>query len=109
MGELKASNEHCVKIHLRMSGSGFGSAEERDLIYKFSDLLAEAIMMKRVGEFDGDEFGGGQCLLYMYGPDADHLFDAIEPMLRDWPVLKGGYVIKRFGPPGSRAETVSFD
>ncbi len=29
---------------------------------------------QRAGEYDGDEFGGGQRTVYPYGPDADRLF-----------------------------------
>jgi hypothetical protein len=70
--------------------------------------LQEAIAIKAAGEFDGDEFGDGEGVLSMYGPDADALFAAIVPLLRDWNALKGGYAIKRYGPPGSRAEKINF-
>jgi hypothetical protein len=50
-----------------------------------------------VGEFDGEEFGGGRCVLYMYGPDADRLFGVVEPILKATPVARGGFVIRRYG------------
>ncbi len=62
------------------------------------DEIAEAIDRAGVGEFDGDEFGGGKCVLFMYGPDADRLFDAIAATLRSSLLSAGGYVIKRYGP-----------
>jgi len=48
-----------------------------DAIHALSHKLEEVIKAKHLGEFDGDEFGGGDCTLYMYGPDADALFAAI--------------------------------
>jgi hypothetical protein len=60
------------------------------------------------GEFDGDEFGGGECILFMYGPDTDKLFSAIQPIMKDWQALVGGYAIKRHGPPGARSEKIDF-
>jgi hypothetical protein len=33
----------------------------------------------------------------MYGPDADALFDAIQPILKRSPHAKGGFAIKRYG------------
>lgn len=100
--------EQCVKVHVPLSNPGVGTAEERASIHSVSDRLQDAIVLHEVGEFDGDEFGGGECQLFMYGPDANALFEAIFPILNNWPALKGGYAVKRFGPPGSRAEKVEF-
>jgi hypothetical protein len=33
----------------------------------------------------------------MYGPDADALYSAIEPILRESALSTGGHVIKRLG------------
>jgi hypothetical protein len=71
-------------------------------------MLAEAIRIHGAGEFDGDEFGNGECTLFMYGPNAETLFAVIAPTLENWKALKGGYVTKRFGPPGSRSEKVTY-
>ena len=90
--------EHCVIVHLALSGDR-GSAEQVDAIHVLSDALEEAIEEHDAGEFDGDEFGGGECTLYMYGPDADKLFEAIRKPLVSSPLAKGGYVLKRYGPP----------
>ncbi len=95
-------------MHLSLSSPGFGTTEERDAIHKISDMLAEAIMVRGIGEFDGDVFGNGECELFMYGRDANQLFAAISPILKNWEALKGGYVIRRFGPPGSRSDKTEF-
>lgn len=49
------------------------------------------------GDHDGDEFGGGEAVLYTYGPDADRLLAAIERCLSGFPVRDGAYAIKRYG------------
>lgn len=90
--------EQCVKIYLKLSNE-YGTSEEIDAIRDLSDALEEAIQKSGVGEFDGDEFGGGECTLYMYGSDADKLFGAILKPLKSSPVAKGGYALKRYGPP----------
>ena len=100
--------EQCVKVHVPLSNRGLGIAEERATIRSVCDRLQDTIVLHEVGEFDGDEFGGGECQLFMYGPDANALLDAIFPILSNWPALKGGYAVKRFGPPGSRTERVEF-
>jgi hypothetical protein len=45
--------------------------------------MQQAIEEAAAGEFDGDEFGDGKCVLFMYGPDADRLFGVIETVAED--------------------------
>lgn len=92
--------EHAVIVHLRLDDDGFGSAEKRESINELQDALAAAIDKAEAGEFDGDEFGEGECVLFMYGPDADVLFDTIKPILKKSPHSKGGFAIKRYGEAG---------
>lgn len=89
--------EHALLVYLKLSDDGIGTFEERNQIQELSDRLEAAIDDHIAGEFDGDEFSEGQCTLFMYGPDADALFAAIEPLLRDSPLSSGGHVIKRYG------------
>ena len=89
--------EQAVRVHLQLSDTQFGSPTEREAIGNLSDRLDEAIRTQEAGEFDGDEFGDGECVLYMYGPDADKLFAVVEPLLRATPLCRGGYAIKRYG------------
>ena len=67
------------------------------MIHSLTDELETAISAQRAGEFDGDEFGGGVCTLYLYGPDADQLFAAVESILRQSPLTMGAHAIKRYG------------
>jgi hypothetical protein len=92
--------EHAVIVHLRLSDAGFGSFEEREALLALQDQIAEAIKAAKGGEFDGDEVGEGECVLFMYGTDADRLFAAIEPILKTSPLALGGYGIKRYGEAG---------
>jgi hypothetical protein len=80
-----------------------GTADERDVIFLLEDRLSAAIEHSGVGEFDGNEFGAGECVLYMYGPDADRLYDAIVPHLQMTAAARGGYAIKRYGAVGDPA------
>ena len=45
--------------------------------------LEAALKASGVGLFDGNEFGDGECVWYMYGPDADALFREAEPVIRE--------------------------
>ncbi|TGQ17163.1 MULTISPECIES: hypothetical protein [unclassified Mesorhizobium] len=89
--------EQAVIVYLLLSGDRFGTPQERQSIQVLEDQLHQAVSDAGVGEFDGDEFGGGRCTLYLYGPDAEKLFIAIEPVLKSSSAAVGGYVIKRFG------------
>jgi hypothetical protein len=103
--------EQAVIVHLPLSDDEFGSAEERETIFAFEDQIEQAIEKASAGEFDGNEFGGGECVLYMYGPDADRLLAAVEPLLRGFPPAVGGHAIKRYGTasdPGAKEVRVTW-
>jgi hypothetical protein len=89
--------EQAVITYLPLSDGSFGSESEREAVAGLAGLLHDAIDEQGVGEFDGEEFGGGRCVLYMYGPDADRLFGVVEPILKAAPLARGGFVIKRYG------------
>jgi len=89
--------EQAVIVHLRFREHAFGSTKERETVRALEQQLETAIEDAGAGEFDGDEFGGGECVLYMYGPEADRIFAVIEPVLKSSPLTSGGYAIKRYG------------
>jgi hypothetical protein len=102
-------SEHCVQVFLRLS-SEHGSEKETERIAELTDKLADAIEKHEAGEFDGDEYGGGVCRLFMYGPDADRLFDAIKKPLLASTLSKGGHAIKRYGEASDKkAKEVRID
>jgi hypothetical protein len=88
---------HALLVHLKLRHGEFGSTEEREAIHELEDELSDAIADAGVGEFDGDDFGMGESILYMYGPDADKLFGVVQPLLQKSALSKGGYAIKRYG------------
>jgi hypothetical protein len=91
--------EHAVIVHFKLTGDSFGSEEERAAIYALQGTLRNSIDTAGVGEFDGNEFGGGEAVLYAYGPDAGDLFKAMEPVLRDFSI-RPAFAIVRYGDAG---------
>lgn len=95
--------EHAVLIHLCYiadeagfsTDPGFGSR-----CGELEDRLHEHLSGNPVGECDGNEFGDGRCRVYLYGPNADRLWDEVEPIVREtvWP--QGSHAVKRYGEPG---------
>jgi hypothetical protein len=75
----------------------------RDLskLFELEDQLVAAISDANVGEYDGNQIAvdGSDGTLYMYGPDADRLFEAVKPILEGTSFMKGAKVTRRYGPP----------
>ena len=96
-GESEIPNQHAVIIHLPLGGDEFGSKEERERVLRLEVAIEAAIVAANAGEFDGNEFGGGEATLYCYGPDADRLFEAVSGTLGEYGV-RDGYAVKQYGP-----------
>lgn len=95
--------DQAVIAHLKLSDAGFGTPAERQDLMALEPRLQEAIKTAGVGTFDGDEFGG-ECVWYMYGPDADALFRAVEPIIREAVKRPGSFIVKRSGELGAAKE-----
>jgi hypothetical protein len=78
-------------------------------LHDLEDKLSAAIKSARVGEFDGDEVAtdGSNGRLYMYGPSADAIFEAVGPILKAADFMKGAEVRRRYGPPNAGAKEVT--
>ena len=102
--------DQALLVHVPLSNDEFGSDEEREGLFEVEDQMVEAIEGAEIGEYDGNEFGGGEFVMYIYGPDADALFSAAEPILRALqPPMGGFYAMKRYGRAddfGAREERI---
>lgn len=89
--------EQAVIIHFYHYGS-----TDLTRLFALEDRLETAISAAHAGEYDGNEIAtdGSDGFLYMYGPDADRLFDVIRPILEAEPFTRGADVVKRYGAPG---------
>ena len=96
--------EQSVHVFIKLSGEMEGDND--DAIYALEEELSRLIEGWKVGDFDGDEWGGGYCQLFMYGPNADTLFDTIAPVLMARTEIPFSYAVKRYGPPGSNEQVV---
>jgi hypothetical protein len=103
---VNAAEEQAVIATIKLNSADMGSAEERQRITALEDQLSDAIKRSSTGEVDGDEYGGGVCTIYMYGPSAERLFAAVSPFLKKFRAPKGSYVVKRYGKPGARQDRI---
>ncbi|MFC8202153.1 hypothetical protein ACFUTV_43275 [Streptomyces sp. NPDC057298] len=87
--------EHAVIAHFRLARDGFGDVDQRERVFKAEREMEAAAARACVGEVDGNEFGGGEAVVYSYGPDADALFSVLEPTLRSLPFRPAHVVLRR--------------
>jgi len=99
------ANDQAVVIHFR-----YGSTDLKPLS-ALEDKLELTIKSAGVGVLDGDEVAtdGHDGYIYMYGPNADRLFDAIKPVLASTSFMKGARIAKRYGPPSEATRQVMID
>ncbi|GAA2717129.1 DUF695 domain-containing protein [Actinoplanes palleronii] len=77
--------EQAVQIGLDLDGEGLPTSEQVAAVRRLERSIEAAIAADDTGELDGDEFGGGQVTLYLYGPDADRLLASVEQLVKDFP------------------------
>ncbi|MDR3501608.1 MAG: hypothetical protein P4L79_03405 [Legionella sp.] len=78
-------------------------------LFTLEEQLIAAVKTADVGEYDGHEIATNyrDGYLYLYGPDADRLFETIVPILKAQNFMLGARITKRYGPPADRSrETV---
>lgn len=93
---------HAVIVQFFNFADKFWTEDERTLdpLFALEDELIAALEGKNLGELDGDEIAmdGSDGSIFLYGPDADALFAAIQPVLKSSPVTQGGNATLRYGP-----------
>lgn len=78
------------------------ASEDTEPLDALEDELVEVVDEAGVGEVDGYELAPDvqEAYVYLYGPDADALFDVVRPILLAHRFLHGAAVLLRYGPPG---------
>lgn len=101
--------EHAVIVSMRLSDDNFGNEAEDESLTRLEAQLERSLDTAKAGEWDGHETGGGYHKIFMYGPCADKLADAILPLVLQYPALPGSYMVKRFGEIGSDEQYIWLD
>ena len=101
---MTTSSEHAVIVHFLNYGS-----TDLQRLFALEERLEKAIDAAGVGELDGNEIAtdGSDGYLYMYGPDADRLFEIVRPILESVDFTRGAQVVKRYGEPGNNVRQVT--
>ncbi len=90
-----------VFVFIKLSDGDMGDERDDEAIYALEDRLNQVIEEQGVGELDGDEWGNGNCQLFMYGKNADRIFEVITPLLLAHEAPAISYAVKRYGPAGA--------
>ena len=92
-----ANEEQALIVTIRLCYGEMGNKAERKRIIALEHQLSDAIENSSAGELDGDEYGGGECTIYIYGPSAERLLSVAWPILREFRAPSGSYLVKRCG------------
>lgn len=70
-------------------------------LHRLEKELESAIELSSVGEYDGHEIAVDYSdgFLYMYGHNAELLFETVRPILKNSEAIKNAVAKLRFGPP----------
>jgi len=98
--QQQAPDQQAMLVYLDATNLPQEIYDEYD-VSTLEDTLEGIITEQHLGEFDGNEFGPGEVILFMYGPDAEKLFSATERALREYPLCKNARVVIRKGEPGA--------
>ena len=101
--------EHAVIATIILSSGGMGDKAERTRLIALQHQLSDAIESSSAGELDGDEYGGGTCTIYMYGPSAERLLSVTWPILKAFRAPSGSYVITRCGNSDEEEQRIPLD
>jgi hypothetical protein len=86
-------SDHCVQITFPFTNTDLSP------IFTLEDRLIAALADAHHGECDGNEVGGGEATIFLYGPDADALLQAVLPVLCSSADIRDGWILKRYGSP----------
>ncbi len=94
-------SEHSVIVTFYNFAEKFwtGELQPLDPLHELEEELVTRLEGKNVGALDGYEIAmdGSDGFLFLYGPDADALYEVIEPALRASAVTQGGHATLRYG------------
>jgi hypothetical protein len=88
------ADEQDLLVVLKLSNRQMGTQQERTALEAFAEELHEAVVAAGVGEFDGDELGGGECTFFFCGPDVERLLAVLRPLLKRSPLARGGHFVR---------------
>ena len=75
-------------------------------IVALEEAIESALRAHRAGEFEGHDLRDGVWHLYLYGPDAERIFESVAEVVRGARLDPNSHAILRFGGRGAREERI---
>lgn len=107
--EKEPGREQAVIVSMRLSNDHFGNETEDEALAQLEAQIERSLNGENAGEWDGHETGGGYHRIFLYGPCANRLAEAVFPLVLQYPALPGSYMVKRFGEIGSDEQYIWLD
>ena len=86
--------EEAIIVHFQYGSTNLAR------LFALEDQIEDALAAASAGELDGHEIAvdGSDGFLYVYGPDADRLFEIMLPILWSSDFMDGAEITRRYGP-----------
>ncbi len=91
-----SADDEAVLLHFSVPTTGVRRWESR--VQALEDQLTALVEESGVGEFDGIERDGQAVVFFLYGPDKERLWKALEPVLRSSKVPLAHALLRAGGP-----------
>jgi hypothetical protein len=94
--ESEGMDEHLVRLHIPLPNE-MPNVEEFDRYSKLEDVLDSAAQKAGAGELDGNEVGGHEFTIWLYGSNGARLAEVIKLCLADIDLPEGSKLFVRHG------------
>jgi hypothetical protein len=87
-------DERDLLVVFRLSNRQMGTQEERSALNSLAEQLEAAVCEAGLGEYDGDEYGGGECILFFCGSSEDALIALLRPLIQRSNFGRGAHFVR---------------
>lgn len=81
-----------------------------DALMEIENIFRDILEVERIGYVDGHEFMTSPdeetITFFLYGPNADMLYEVVEPIFHLLPKLPGSYVLKQYGSKNKKEQMI---
>jgi hypothetical protein len=97
---VNSSAEQAVLIYLDGIGLPSEIYQKYDMA-TLEDQIVAVLEEKGNGEYDGNETGEKETVIFLYGPNAEDIFSEIQEIINRYPLCQNSRVVIRHGKPGA--------
>lgn len=95
--EVSGPDDQLVRLHIPLSDGDLGTDEERRRWDDLENLLEKTVQSEGIGDLDGNEIGGGEYTMWLYGRDSTVLANRVKSVCRQQNLPTGCRLYVRHG------------